>query len=263
MRSWPGIIQINLLQTFSADGRLTGPENPETLTDSRIRFVHYPDCQQLQIWLPVAGAEYDRILLTPEGQSEPLEDWKVSEKLSGSIQILWDTLTISPGNYQIRITKKTGSYHLIGIQKFREDESPDSEPVAGTVTDPESEKPPIVYRDGLGNILPNEDLELREKAIEDLVAKFSRRLEYISEGRGGIIYYLEGDIRLPFYYELGGGDCVAYIDIPEPDRWTRSTGLSLDRRKDIISFLAMQAHADQAPSCRVSITDREISFHNK
>jgi len=49
-----------------------------------------------------------------------VEEWPVAEKLSGSIQLLWDTLMIAPGLYTIEINYKAGWQHIIEIQKLEE-----------------------------------------------------------------------------------------------------------------------------------------------
>jgi hypothetical protein len=120
---------------------------------------------------------------------------------------------------------------------------------------------PIIYRDGAGNILPNEEQLLREKAAKDLAARFSRRLEYEGNFRAGTIIYVEGELRIRFYHEMGGGECKFYIDIPTAEKWEAQTGAPLSRREEILTFVAQTVQREQASSWRYEIGEREIGFY--
>lgn len=235
----------------------TGQAVFEPLEKESLKFVHYPDCQQLIIWLPRPGVEYSTLILRNIDTGNIREQWLVADKLSGAIQLLWDTLPVPPGNYVIEINLQNGGQHIVGIRKYKEGEevpeekSPAIEPGSG-----ES----IVYRDGFGNILPNEDLILRNKVLKEMADKFSRRIEYLSEGRTGYVIYIEGELQLRFYYEFGGGNCIAVIDIPATEQWEAHTKLPLSRRDDIIDFMATTVKNQQASGSRVKITDTAISF---
>ena len=46
-----------------------------------------------------------------------------------------------------------------------------------------------------------------------------QQLKYTSEGRSGHVIYKDEVSELSFYFEFGGGDCVAFIDIPDMKNW--------------------------------------------
>ncbi|MFZ9388552.1 MAG: hypothetical protein ACO25B_11795 [Chitinophagaceae bacterium] len=226
-----------------------------------VKFVHYPDCQQLIIWLPRPGSEYGVLRLMDTGSGHIIEEWPLSEKLNGSIQVLWDTLTIPPGTYRIEIEYSTGGLHLIELEKY-EAGAPLTSPVPADVEEEKNEEP-LVYRDGLGRVIENEDLTLREKLLREIKNRFTRHIEYSGSGRAGTVTYVEGETRIDFYYEIGGGDCVACIDIPQQDRWEAATQTPLNRREDIIEFTARSVQQRQAPNCRIEISEQSILFFRK
>lgn len=130
--------------------------------------------------------------------------------------------------------------------------------------DNEGEKSkPIVYRDGFGNAIPNEDLILREKLNKELERKFSRRVEYEGNLRAGTVIYIDIDTRIEFYNEMGGGNCMVYISVPSEQQWEEQTKTPLDRRKDILEYVAAAVQAQQASNCNFEIKEDTISFYYK
>lgn len=244
MADWYGPISIDKVEN-------PGTGDQPGLSANDLLFVHYPDCQQLSIWLPVPGSAYDHLRLLDAENGSLLEEWPVSEKLSGAIKILWDTLSLPPGKYHAQLFKNGQCLHQVSFTKYKEGE-PEKVP-APLIPETEPDPAPIVYRDGLGNIIPDEDLLLRKKILQEMEDRFTRKLSYTSSGRSGTVIYTEGVISLTFYYELGGGNCIAFIDIPPAGQWEKRTGLPLDRREDILLFVAQRSQADQAPNGRYQI----------
>ncbi len=262
MKPWFGKIRILYIRNEPPPGV---PANDTVafrpLEEKAVRFVHYPDCQQLIIWLPANGQEYIKLRLLDTVTDLTSEEWPVTDQLSGSIQVLWDTLPVPPGQYLVEILHQSGGRHLIGLVKYEAGNDPPETPAPGTST--ETSQDPIVYRNGFGQVMENEDLRLRERVMKEIVGRFTRHVEYESSGRSGTVYYTEGETRIPFYYEIGGGDCVAYIEIPPESQWETATKTSLERRDDIIHFLAQSVHARQAPHCRMEISADTIKFLRK
>ena len=124
-------------------------------------------------------------------------------------------------------------------------------------------KPPIVYRDGFGNVIPNIDLEMQEKLKEEIKGRFERHLEYEGNLRAGNVLYIEGKLRISFSNEVGGGNCMVYIDIPSDENWEAQTNTPLSRRKDILEFVAATVQMQQASNCRYEIRENTISFYYK
>ncbi|NOT51033.1 MAG: hypothetical protein HOP10_07125 [Chitinophagaceae bacterium] len=121
----------------------------------------------------------------------------------------------------------------------------------------------IVYKDGFGNIIPDEDLILREKLNKELQQKFSRRVEYTGNVRSGSVIYIDSDTRIEFYHEMGGGNCLVYIDIPTEAQWVAFTKTPLARRKEILEFVAATVQAQQASNCYFEIKENSITYYYK
>ncbi len=259
-----GIITIGAIKNIQAVSAIKESANIifNPLNDTNVRFVHYPDCQQLIIWLTHPGREYGNVLLRNSMTEAVIEEWPVTEKLSGSIQLLWDTLMIEPGLYTIEINYKNGWQHIIEIQKLAEGVLPAfKQPEKFSEENENIESEPIIYRDGFGNILENEDLVLREKVKKDIVRKFSRHIEYEGNFRSGTIIYIDNEVRIEFYHEMGGGNCMFYIDIPTEDQWEAVTRTSISERQDIIDFVAARVKSEQASNCNYKIEKASIGYY--
>lgn len=70
-------------------------------------------------------------------------------------------------------------------------------------------------------------------------------LQYINGGRGGSVIYSDAVSSIRFYFEFGGGDCVAIIFIPSPGDWTKETGRPETDREMLTRFVAEQSLHDQ------------------
>ena len=73
----------------------------------------------------------------------------------------------------------------------------------------------------------------------------SPHLTYTDKGRYGYIFYNEGSIQIPFYYEFGGGDCQLCIDIPHENNWEKETKTPLSRRDEILHFVGKMVLRDK------------------
>jgi hypothetical protein len=137
------------------------------LDTNQIKVVHYPDCQQLLVWLSHPGREYSTIRWLNENQ-KIIEEYLPTDRLNGSIQLCWDTLPYPPGQYRIEIDWKYGCRHVIYVHKFEQHEHPEEKINQNSlvsshhVEDSTDVHSPPVYRDGYGNEIPNEDLIMRE-----------------------------------------------------------------------------------------------------
>lgn len=228
-------------------------------TESHYKIIHYQDCQQLIVWLPEHYSHYGNIQILNRVTYEIIFSHPVKDIVSGTTQILIDTLFIYPGAFQLSIQKNDGLLHVLLFEKYPEGQQAESQEAAKTPTEARNETP-TVYKDGFGRIIPNEDLELREKSIKKTVAKITRRLEYISHAREGEVVYIEGEKKIRFYMEMGGNNCVFYLNIPPADTWESNTHFPLSEREDIINFVAEQTRRDQASSCHYTISDTAIHY---
>ena len=168
--------------------------SPAGVGEPTVKFVWYPGCQQLILWLPQPGhLGYGELVVSRDG--EVVERAPVMSRLNGSVQMLWDTLDWAPGAYAIEISHEAGWRHEVELQKLESGVVPPPEPFAPV----EELHGPVVYRDGFGNIVPDADLEMRAGLRRELVSRFGRRLEYEGNFRAGTIIYVDGDLRIPFY----------------------------------------------------------------
>jgi hypothetical protein len=232
------------------------------------RFVHYPDCQQLILWLPHPGRDYQRLRITDLATGTEALSFAVADRLQGSIQLLLDTSVLPAGQYTLTVNHRQGWQHQIHLHKLAESELP---PVAAPAPAPTSQSrssPPqgpegyLRYRDGAGRAVPDADLDLRRNETQRLAARFQRHLRYENHGRAGYVCYVEGELQLKFAYEIGGLHCVAWVEVPSAAHWEQATGLPLARRDDILQFTATHLRAQQGPSCRVQIrADSIVLLH--
>ncbi len=81
---------------------------------------------------------------------------------------------------------------------------------------------------------------------------------YENEGRTGYVIFYRNDLTARFYYEFGGGDTVAIISIPTPERWEAQTKMPLSERQVVLEFIANRVIRDQAPGCKYFIGDSDI-----
>ena len=232
------------------------------MENKNIRFVHYTDCQQLIIWLPSDHSKYNQIMIRDTDTGKIVFCESISSIVNGRIQIIIDTIPIPPGAYKITIDAHSGERHIITLKKIDQliekiqnssIQLPVSEDRFGT----------IQYRDGFGDVIPNEDLITREKSLTKILDKIGRRLQYISHGRDGEVIYIEGSKSIRFYMEMGAYDCVFYLNIPSSADWENHTGFPIEEREDIIRFVAEGTQRDQASSCTYKISETEISYFRK
>ena len=244
---------------YEGESVLAPPVNiggPEDLAPLKAKFVHYPGSQQLILWLPQDGYAGYSVLRIHGPGGRLIEDTALTSRLNGRVQILINTWPWPPGAYLIEITHKKGWRHELSLEKLEEGIAPPP-PAPPAI---EERSGPIVYRDSAGNILPDLDLELREREFARLAARFGRRLEFEGNARAGTIIYIEGDIRLRFYHEMCTHPVHFSIDIPPPEKWEAATGRPLAEREDILEFVAAETRRLQASRCNYVIYPNRIDF---
>ncbi|MBK7233062.1 MAG: hypothetical protein IPH93_12580 [Saprospiraceae bacterium] len=259
-----GILSIVDIKNTIVDGENALSLDIPPLTTKNIKLVHYPDCQQLIIWLPEQGMFYDNITIQHQESQRVIYKAKIDDILSGSIQLILDSLMIPVGISIVRIEHQNKSSHEITIEKLKEGVLPEAPAIIEQPED-KSDSEPITYRDGFGNPIPNEDLILRSKLLDQLALKFSRKLEFEGTGRSGSIKYIEGDRTAKFYVEMGGGKCIFYVDIPTESNWEKETVFGIQERNDILQFIAEETLRKQTTSSDAYyvIGERDILFMNK
>lgn len=263
-KSYFGIVTMTNLENVrpSKDKSNKKTGSVDFMDETRIRLVHYPDCQQLIIWLPVDGDLYQNMVIYNSKSKHEIWRKEIREIINGSIQIILDTLPFKPGEFFIKITKKDGLQHIVYLKKFKKGIIP-KQPITVPEIEPDLDKAPIVYRDGFGNIIPDQDLIMRENVLNEMYRKFNRRVKYEGSGRSNTVIYIDGDKNIRLYSEMGGGNCLFYIDIPTKEKWEKETGFSLDERDEIIQFIAENTLRDQTSSSGAyyEIEDKWITFY--
>ena len=68
---------------------------------------------------------------------------------------------------------------------------------------------------------------------------------YSSDGRSGHVHYQGKESDFALYYEFGGGDCIASINIPSPGDWVATTGIPLEKREETLHHIGQQVVKDQ------------------
>ena len=92
------------------------------------QFVHYPDCQQLQVWLPKSDYhkwDYGNYQLINTTTNSIEEHGLVQDKVGGSIEMLFDTLSFPEGYYLLKIEHPKGATLCLHFQKYPEDFIPE------------------------------------------------------------------------------------------------------------------------------------------
>ena len=272
-KTYEGIIEITKIENSGDNAAKMG-----TLT---ARFVRYSGSQQLSVWLPeYGGSGYGKLRMMDIKTQNLLEEQAVSDKISGSILMNWNTLEWPPSEYRLDIEHPKGGYHTLYFTKLEENEIVPKDkmvemPVAKAKNPslaasllPKKEKKSKkndslwkVYKDGFGNLIPNEDAIIREKAFKDLVTQLSRRIEFEGTYRSGYVIYVEGDLRIPFYHEMYSGKYHMGIAIPSESQWEVQTNTPLSRRQGIIEFLAETVQRQQVPSWQCEIRETDIAYY--
>jgi len=86
------------------------------------------------------------------------------------------------------------------------------------------------------------------------------KLEYTSNGRHGYVVYKDHTGELSFYYEFGGGNCVAIMNVPSEAEWSKQTNRPLADRDEILTFVAAQATKDQVQNGYYEIKESWIEI---
>lgn len=269
---------------------------PAPLGGLHAQFVRYPGCQQLQIWLPQASHLGYTDLLISHADGGVMAQGGVRDHCNGSVQLLFDTLAWPPGDYRVEVHHAQGWQHTLALHKRAPgevaalDADADVDPDPSHGAEQAGRLDPRAELDALAAMVEaGEQADLVAQAAQDrqdkqdaldvaaqrrrqldagiaqrLAAAFASakacRLEYSGNYRGGTITYIEGNLRIAFPHEMGGGACKFYIELPTPAQWARATDTALSRRDEIVRFVAETVRAEQASGWRYEIHDDVIRF---
>jgi len=71
------------------------------------------------------------------------------------------------------------------------------------------------------------------------------RVAYVNEGRSGRVVFTQGLKTFDMYFEFGGGDTLAIIDVPSEAEWGAKTGIPVAMRGAILEFVGKSVVRDQ------------------
>lgn len=86
------------------------------------------------------------------------------------------------------------------------------------------------------------------------------KLKYLNKGRGGTVVYRDEKGELNFFFEYGGGNCIAIIYVPAIDEWIKTSGRPVEDRQAVLSFIAEQIIKDKAPGCNYMLSTNCIEI---
>ncbi len=76
------------------------------------------------------------------------------------------------------------------------------------------------------------------------------RIGYLTEGRSGKVVFSMGLRSFDMYFEFGGGDTLAVLDVPAAKDWEKATGFPVSLRPAILEFIGKSVAHDQVSSGR-------------
>ena len=81
------------------------------------------------------------------------------------------------------------------------------------------------------------------------------KVSFSSSGRSGHVVYDGPEGQLRMYYEFGGGDVIAIIDVPTEAKWATATAIPLEKRMDVLHFVGKTAVQQQTRNGSYEIQD--------
>jgi len=83
-----------------------------------------------------------------------------------------------------------------------------------------------------------------------------RRVDILEKGRYGSVVYREPAGSFSFYWEFGGGDTVAIIQVEDAAGWKAGHPWAVGRRSEILRFVADEVIRQKAPGNRAEIDEQ-------
>ncbi len=89
----------------------------------------------------------------------------------------------------------------------------------------------------------------------------SGRIRIESQGRSGDIVITLPDGEVRFWWEFGGGDCIAMVRVPDPQQWKTQDPLKNYPRAAFLEAMAAEVSALQCPGATHTISEDFIEFY--
>jgi hypothetical protein len=230
-----------------------------------VKIVHYPDCQQLGLWLPDDRLQYKDITVKRVDVEELWLQDSIDRVVQGRVQLILDTHPWPKGEYSIKISANDGSGFYLTFEKSSIESTKEiiAKPDSYSESSSGNDNYFKIYKDGWGNDIILEDAIIREKAFQSLKQQFSRKLKFESYGRDGKVIYSDGVYNLSLYMEMGGYDCLFYLNIPNEEKWEKVTEIPLESRTSILQYIAEETNRTQCSNCYFEIRSNEIAFYRE
>lgn len=87
------------------------------------------------------------------------------------------------------------------------------------------------------------------------------QIQISQEGRGGNVTVTLTSGSHCFWWEFGGSDCIAFVDVPTAQQWPAIPALAPHPRTTLLAWLAGEVSSRQCPGARIVINDRAIEFY--
>jgi len=89
---------------------------------------------------------------------------------------------------------------------------------------------------------------------------FPGRIGFTQDGRSGEVNVEFASGTHAFYWEFGGGACVAYVSVPTEEEWPRVPALAPHPRDAFLDALAREVGRQQCPRARYVIERNAIVY---
>jgi hypothetical protein len=82
-----------------------------------------------------------------------------------------------------------------------------------------------------------------------------RSVSITDQGRSGFVVYQDHSGSLRFYWDFGGADVVVTLQVTDPAAWAAGPAWPIDRRADVLRFVAAEVIRQKAPGCLAEIEE--------
>jgi hypothetical protein len=88
-----------------------------------------------------------------------------------------------------------------------------------------------------------------------------RMVRIEQDGRGGAIVVTLPAGEMRWWWEFGGGDCLAFVHVPDGEQWESDPRLRAYPRAAFLAELGAHIAARQCPGARIVVGERFIEFY--
>lgn len=89
-----------------------------------------------------------------------------------------------------------------------------------------------------------------------------QKVSFSNDGRSGHVHYESPEGKFYLYYEFGGGDVVAVIDVPGTAQWVTKTGIPLEKRDEVLNYIGQVTVAQQTKSGSYKLNANSIVIYS-